>query len=370
MRWRLFGTEEDREFWENCLKENPDTWSLIEEASRLVGSVRLNRYKLTEQDSCIIFNKIQAKIARKNKKKRVLYYSLTSAASIILATALYFVFLGKDYADGNTAAEEYAALPDGNEIVLIFGNNQAAAFDEDKEFRYDEHGNIVIIGDGRTIGQSISAGKGKVFINKLIVPKGKRSSLTLTDGTKIWVNSGSVLEYPPVFSGETREVSIEGEVFINAATDEKKPFIVNTSDFTVKVLGTRFNVSAYEEDESHYVVLAEGRVEVDTGDKTIELEPEQMATVSQNEIRTDKVNVYHYISWIDGVFDFKSAKLSSIMVKLSRYYDVNIVCDERIRDKKCTGKLVLFDSVEAVLDVISNTMDIEYEISGNDIYLK
>lgn len=100
--------------------------------------------------------------------------------------------------------------------------------------------------------------------NQIIVPKGKRSQIVLADNSKIWINSGSKVIYPRAFEGKYREIYVEGEVYLNVTHDTSKPFIVNTSGFEVRVLGTSFNISAYKNQEKAAVVLVEGSVNVKT----------------------------------------------------------------------------------------------------------
>lgn len=245
--------------------------------------------------------------------------------------------------------------------------DESLAIDKDVDLLYNESGDITILKENERILENKRVETSKM--NKLIVPKGKRSFLALSDGTKIWVNSGSVLEFPAVFGGNTREIKVQGEIYLEVAENKSKPFIVNTSGLTVKVLGTQFNISAYKDDQSSFVVLVEGAVEVLSAGGKVDLLPRQMASVTGGSIKTESVDVNNYISWKDGFMQFASEPLSNIATRLMRYYDKTIICEEGTADLKCTGKLVLFDNPEDVLETIANTNPVKFTLKDDIIYI-
>ena len=208
--------------------------------------------------------------------------------------------------------------------------------------------------------------------NELIVPYGKKSSILLSDGTKIWVNSGSKLKFPSVFDEKKREIAINGEAYLEVASNENQPFYITTSQFIVKVLGTRFNVSAYNDKTNDFysVVLVEGKVSVMLDSSEIKLNPDQLFMLKQDIYSIKQVDVYDYISWKDGLFQFKSQELDFILNKLSRHYNVDITSDHAIRHMKCSGKLVLFENLENVLNTIERTIPITRYTEENKIIFK
>jgi hypothetical protein len=366
LRWRLFSSQEDGVFWENYQKENPDMKERIESAIRTINTIRFNLYNLPKDETDSMLGIIEDKIRKKQKRKRSLIYASISAAAAIL---IFFSILDPFSASKGTLPKDIvaaSAIEDDHEIRIVIGN-QSLTLQQDADLLVSNDGNITVSADNKEIIKK-KIEEESTLLNKLIVPKGRRSSLTLVDGTKIWINSGSILEFPAAFRNDKREIKVEGEIYIEVAKDKDKPFVVNTSQIAVEVLGTRFNVSAYEDDESINVVLVEGKVEVHTGVESVLLYPDQMASITDNIIRTEKVDVYNYISWKDGLMQFSSEPLHIILTRLVRYYDKKIECDTDIRNINCTGKLVLFDNIEDVIIAISNAIPVKYTITDNIIY--
>ena len=151
-------------------------------------------------------------------------------------------------------------------------------------------------------------------MNQLVVPFGKKSKIELADGTRLWLNSGSRAIYPVVFQKGKREIYLEGEGYLEVAHNASSPFYVVTDQMKVRVLGTKFNLSAYKEDASVSVVLVEGSVEASSESGKLILKPNQLLNYqkSTRESTISHANVLQYVSWIDGWMLCDKEKLSSI----------------------------------------------------------
>ena len=258
--------------------------------------------------------------------------------------------------------------------MLTLPGDSVIAFDENTEVIIDEQGSLTVSGNNQ---KALFASKvqspekeTEIKMNKLVVPWGKRSSLVLADGSKIWINSGSTLEFPSVFSISERLIRVDGEIYIEVTKNESKPFIVNTGKFDVTVTGTTFNVSAYNDDEVHNVVLVEGSVNVHAANNTtITLEPNDCFSLSNGNVEKQKVDVYDYISWKDGIYRFAGESLENILKRLSRYYDVSFVCDDNVKSMQLRGKLALMEDFTSVLDNIEVIVPIKYEIENDKILI-
>lgn len=370
--WKLFSSESDRMVWEETLVANTEIQKEIDKATKILESVKLNDYKLSPEEKDDMLNLIKERIShQKKKKRRYTLWGITGtavAASVALLISFsVFDFGRKD--DVGISMEQLSEDAENNTDILLVLADEVMTLKQNADIQYKSDGNIIIANstDKETV-KSIE--RKQVEFNKLIVPNGKRSFLTLEDGTKIWVNSGSTLEFPNAFLNDQREIRIEGEIYIEVAKDKGRPFFVNTSDLKVEVLGTRFNVSAYKNEEIHSVVLVEGKVVVDASKKKIELKPDQMLTISNENVRTERVNVYNYISWKDGLLQYSGESLAIILNKLSRYYNIPVIYDENIQRMKCDGKLVLFDNIQDIMETIYNTNPIEYTIEEKCIRVK
>ena len=385
LKSRFLLSEEDVLFWDNFMTENPDKKTEIDFADEVLRSVKFNNetFSLDEKLSMLeeIYEKI--KLQKQRKAHRRQQFAVAASISVIISLSISFFFMKENrfFEETTQLVQETTSVEDEKNIQLILSGEDPLVFEENADISYKQ-GGVVVVNSGNEKQTSVNVEKDKDKYNKLIVPKGKRSSLVLEDGSKVWINSGTKLEFPVVFADNYRELIVDGEIYIEVAKDKNRPFYVKTNVLDLKVLGTRFNISAYKDDAAQSVVLVEGSVEVQPKDnqgKTV-LKPDQMLTMSKGSLEVTKVNTYDYISWKDGLLQFRSESLSVILSKLSRFYNTTIECEPDIRNLRCSGKLVLFDNMSDVLETISNTIPLEktssntipitYEIINNRVYIK
>ena len=198
--------------------------------------------------------------------------------------------------------------------------------------------------------------------NELIIPKGGEYQVMLADGTKVWLNSASRLIYPQSFMGKERRVVLSGEAFFDVAHDAERPFIVETSRMNVKVLGTRFNVNDYDDNEEVSTTLVNGSVEiVSGGQQAFRLVPGEQAYGKENELEKREVNVRLYTSWIDGKFLFNNTELEEIAKQISRWYDVEFVFDdEEIKDYKFSGFIPRYESITNLFEILEKSANVSF----------
>ena len=217
-------------------------------------------------------------------------------------------------------------------------------------------------------------------MNEVLVPFGKKSQLTLEDGTKVWLNAGSRMAFPTKFTGKKREIFLEGEGYFEVAHNPEVPFYVNTGEIAVKVLGTRFNVSAYKSDKLIETVLIEGRVIISERsalalikDESI-LMPSQKASYDREDRSItikNEPDVENAIAWTEGVFKFNRQSINEVLDKLQRYYNVQFVYHTGFPSRdQITGKLDLKDSIDQVMKTLEVVAKIQYRIDGNKIYVE
>lgn len=193
-------------------------------------------------------------------------------------------------------------------------------------------------------------------MNTLYTPAGQRAQLVLQDGTEVWLNAKSKLTYPARFSGDKRQVIVEGEAFFNVAKDPSKPFIVSTKEVDMKVLGTQFNVYSYPEAGYVQTSLLEGSVKVFFPDKESEgitLKPDQQVTVANGKMKVEPIRLSEHFLWRDGIYAFENEPLIDILKKMELYYDVRIlVKDTSLFNDTYTGKFRQRDSLDDVFRVL------------------
>jgi len=315
---------------------------------------------------------------RKLKTQRLLV-RLSVAATLLLAAIITSVgFLRvNSTTDLVNFAQALATVKGVNETRIILQNGKEIRVDKKQsQIRYDVKGENIIINSDQKVAQKMD--NSKVVFNTVIVPYGKRTQIFLSDGTKVWLNSGSKLVYPAVFTENKREVYIDGEAVFDVVHLDGKSFVVSTRDFDIKVLGTVFNVCAYSDDQVSGTVLAQGKIElVDRGTSLLTqtkliMSPGTMALFNheQGTFEQRQVNPEKYLSWRDGYLIFNSEKLENILRKLSRYYNIEmIISDNQLRSETFSGYLDLKNSPEEVLSVISETTSINYSKDHEKIFI-
>jgi transmembrane sensor len=212
----------------------------------------------------------------------------------------------------------------------------------------------------------------EIRYSEITVPYGQMSQIKLSDGTKIWLNSGTTLLYPDRFAGTKRSVSIEGEAYFEVAKMKGKPFTVNTSDIKVEVLGTSFNLSAYKDDAATSVTLVEGKVTVqDIAGKTVaRLIPGQMATKNKSgtKIGIQTVQTSFYSAWTEGKIFFDDEPLDQIAVKLERWFNVEInFADEKLKSQRFTGTILKNKPVDQIMQALQLLAPIKFRHQVNAI---
>lgn len=207
---------------------------------------------------------------------------------------------------------------------------------------------------------------------EMATPKGMRSSITLADGTKVILNAGTTITYPTAFVSKQREVCVSGEAFFEVAHDKEHPFIVKAENISVKVVGTKFNVKAYKEENNIEVTLTEGKVGVGLNNSKdmIYINPSQQVlfnkvnqTFSKLQVRED-----YYISWKEGKFYFKSETFQEIAKELERRFNVNISIEpNRLQQTIFSGDFIRGESLEQILQIMTADQRTNYTIQGDQV---
>lgn len=205
-------------------------------------------------------------------------------------------------------------------------------------------------------------------------PLGLKSSLILSDGTKVTLNAGTTLSYPTAFVSDQRIVKVSGEAFFEVAHDEKHPFIVKAENVNIRVLGTRFNVKAYEEENKIEVTLTEGRVGVGLDDQAnqISIQAGQQVLFDKGKGLFSKrqVNLDYYTGWREGKFYFNNHPLQKIAKQLERAFNVNIkISSDDLKEIAFTGDFVRGENLEQILRVMTANRRFCYKIDGDQVFI-
>ncbi|MEY8610825.1 FecR domain-containing protein [Parabacteroides segnis] len=328
---------------------------------------------LSSEDRMELWSKIEAAIYHRRRKTVSLSLFIRYAAVVaILFTATYYIstnISSRKEVDYSSILSD-TKLPDEmlENVTVILGDKEKIEIeDKDAQVSHDEHGNM------RVNKKKIDRPKSSFHeYNQLIVPYGKTTQITLSDGSNIWANSGTKLVYPVVFASDKREIYVEGEIYLEVVRNEKHPFVVKTDMTEVNVLGTSFNVSAYKNDKQQFVTLVTGSVAIKTTDKknTTVIKPNQLYTFEKesHSARLQEVDVNEYICWKDGFLIFHNESLAEVLKKIERYYNVVLVFDPvEISKVTVSGKLDLKSDINETFRIISITAPIVYEKEENVI---
>lgn len=205
-------------------------------------------------------------------------------------------------------------------------------------------------------------------------PLGTKSRLTLPDGSHVTLNAGTILTYPAAFVGDCREVEVWGEAFFEVTKDAHHPFIVKAQQVSVRVLGTQFNVKAYDDEDQIEVTLEEGSVDfsVRNESRTIRMKPGEQVTFTKTRraVSQQTVNLDYYTSWKEGKFYFKNERLGTIARQLERKFNVQLhIASEKLENTTFTGDFVRGENLEQILKVMVLDNRISYRIEGDQIYI-
>lgn len=207
-------------------------------------------------------------------------------------------------------------------------------------------------------------------LNRLRVPKGGEYSLELPDGTVVWMNSESSLQFPETFSSEKREVYLEGEACFHVATNAEWPFYVHTQQCDIRVLGTTFNVSAYRDDRVWHTTLVEGSVAIGRGGDETLLKPNEQYRIDviNGSCEVKKVDPELYTSWVEGKFYFKAYVFEELVTKLERWYDFKMsYADEEIKKRRFSGVVNKYQPLQEMLKFLEMTSNVKFKIEKNEV---
>lgn len=375
--WVKNPTFESNKYWEEYISEHTEEKASFEQAKYILSKFLKEKNNPGEEDIRNVWLNIRAEIKNPPRKTRYLNF-WSVAASILLiigiGTGIFFKVIEKQ-----ETTVDYASLAvdktEGNEVKLVLSDNSEKRFaTDDPSIKYSQNGEIRVDSMALSDELTVTEKSEQEVLNQLIVPKGKRSSLTLSDGTKLFLNSGSQAIYPVTFRKKIREIYIRGEAYLEVAHNANCPFIVKTDHLDVKVLGTEFNVKSYPDEANSSVVLVKGSVQAIVKSQKIAMRENELFTLdnSTEKISLEKTNVLEYISWKDGWMYCTNERMESVAQKLSRYYDIKIqFIDPKVKDITLTGKLDLKDEYSKVFDVIRfiAPTPIDYKIVDGSIVL-
>ena len=382
IQWVFQPNEELEKWWKTFEKNHPEEKQNIQLARKILHNFKTSDKQLTQEEKIVLFSNILKQVEENQSKGRNL--RITKALLKYAAVAILFfaigalLFYNEDQINPQFFVQQMAEPVSGTEAKLIRHNGENIVLNEQNSIiRHQADGKLTI--NNSTINEAPAQNERTPEMNQLIIPYGKTSELWLADGTRVYLNAGSRLVYPEFFVDKTREVLLIGEAFFEVNHDEEHPFIVQTTDLRVRVLGTQFNISAYPTDNIIETVLTEGSVQLKQNNsgiftETTNLSPNQLAAFNRDskEITVKTVDTDNYTLWKEGLFKFESTDLSRIVKKLERYYNISFRYNNPLLGTiKISGKLELANNREEVINRLAIAASVTVVKKGaNDYEIK
>ena len=317
-----------------------------------------------------------------NKKGINKWWIRSAAVAVLLIGIAVYFFISSDDKKQNTAVAEAPVkqteeiVPGGDRAMLTLADGSTIILDSASNGLLSQQGGIKVqkLDNGLlsyTINSKLITEKDQAFYNTITTPRGGQYQVTLSDGTKVWLNAASSIHFPVIFAGTERKVEITGEAYFEVAKNASMPFKVIAGSSEVEVLGTHFNINSYMDESSVKTTLLEGLVKVSvTGNNQ---SPKFLKAGQQTAINKDgKISVSNNadldeaVAWKNGRFQFNSADLKSILRQISRWYDVDVEYRGNV-DIHFTGQLPRNDNVTKVFEKLALTGEVRFKTEGKKI---
>ncbi len=359
--------------WLEASEENKKLFQRLEKMvnyGHALGSPDKNRHENEYRQIC---KKITSHQRNRYRWRRVAIYQ--AAAGIVLLISFTLLLTHFQHIDRPSAIQAtekitpgitkaQLILPDGNHIQLTEHLGEMIVSDSLLTIQNDKTGLVY---------SSESKAATVVDYHTLIIPAGAEYSLSLSDGTKVFLNSGSEIRYPSSMNSGTREVYLKGEAYFDVQKDPDHPFIVHTEEMQIKVLGTSFNIKAYPNQEVAAATLEEGKINVICGNEAHDIFPGTQVSYHKNADKTTvkTVDTELYTSWRSGYYKFEEMLLEDILATLSLWYDMEVVyLNPAKKSIEFTGQLKRYENVIQLLNKFEQTHEVKFTIEGKRVIVK
>ena len=313
---------------------------------------------------------LKGNIKQKNNARRLGWYKFVAAVMIPLMVVAVGYFIRETKQGIEPKDTEFASIEPGkSKAILRLADNRVIEITREQETRFDVAEGIAATNNLSGMVYPEQVAMGKAEYNVLEVPRGGEYTVTLSDGTVVYLNSGSELRYPVAFGAERRDVFLSGEGYFEVAKDAERPFFVNADKLKIRVYGTSFNVNTYNIANVE-TVLVEGKIGIQGNNAEYTVKPGQLALYNREkgtmEIRD--VDVRPYVAWKEHEFMFDNESLEEIMNTLSLWYDVDVFFQTAsLKQLHFTGHLGRYEEVSHILDAISGVTQVKFSVKGRTI---
>lgn len=334
----------------------------------------------TEEVRMQMLEKLRLQISAERIKSGSNSHFWIAAASILifLAAGTSFWLYIKDQQKNQHQIVQSKSIrniitPGRNRAVLTLANGKKLDLDDTRTGMISREGASIVskTADGKlAYGNSTDAkDQNAMTYNTIETPRGGQYQLTLGDGTVVWLNAGSSLKYPTTFSGRERNVELTGEAYFQVAKNKDRPFSVAVNGMKVEVLGTHFNIMAYDNENAIETTLLEGSVKLTKDRHSKMLIPNQQGILNNGAsgFQVRSVNTESVIAWKNGFFKFDNENIETIMRKVARWYDVDVVYKGNLKRQNFGGTVPMFKDISQLLTTLELTGTVHFKIDGRRI---
>lgn len=323
----------------------------------------------------VLLNRIYSKIHGRKKAilvsmPKVWKASIAAAAVLIIAVSVWLLYNNKPASKPELAKKDIVA-PGSNRAMITLADGRKIYLDSLGNGQLAVEGNVKLIklADGQIAYQNQIGDIAKeVKYNTLSNPRGSKViDMQLSDGSHVWLNSGSSITFPVPFIGNERKVMIDGEAYLEVAHDASRPFIVAKGETEVQVLGTHFNVNAYSDEEDIKVTLLEGSVKVNKASFSAIIKPGQQARVRDKIAVVDGVDMDGVMAWKNGLFNLSGENIQTVMRQVSRWYDAEVEYRGDVTGIEFFGTVSRRQNVSELLRVMEKTGIVHFTVEGKKI---
>ncbi|HEX8022247.1 FecR family protein [Mucilaginibacter sp.] len=359
--------------WVEASEENSALFDTILNENQLETSY--TEYRLFDTEHALA--NVKARLQPADVKTfRLRNWLLAAAAAVILCLAIGIpAYLHRSSQQTIAVIKKnHEIIPGGNKAILTLANGSKVVLNGAANGNIANQGSTTIkkLSNGVVAyNKNSSSGTQSVAINYNVMstPRGGQYHLILADGTNVWLNAASSIKFPVAFNGNERKVQITGEAYFEVAHDKTKPFRVESDGQTVEVLGTHFNVNTYADENDIKTTLLEGSVKIKAGNKSYLLKPGEQSHLKNGDISITQADMDEALAWKNGVFHFNDAGIESVMKQISRWYDVDVKYEGKIKERTFSGEISMNVNASQILDAM-RFKKIHYTIEGKTITVK
>lgn len=360
--------EENVRVWLEASPENRNAYESLMKDYLRIRWVQEDVHIREEQAKKIIFSSL--------KKKRNLtpYYGVAASIAVLLIVTLFF-FIREDKQGVSEKLVTSEIKPIQSRALLVLSTGEQIQLTKSTQKIQEQDGSVLKIDSVMGVQyDSLSTKRAeKPIYNKIVVPRGGEYFVTLSEGTKVWLDADSELEYPVFFSGDFREVKLKGNAYFCVTKKNDKPFVVRAGEFSLKVYGTEFNVNAYDL-QNIETVLVNGSIGFKANESTPErmMEPNELAVSDSRTGLSEihQVDIYPYIAWKNQNIVFVNERLESIMEKMARWYDVTVFFqDESLKDLRFDCNMRRYADIRDLFFFLEKTSNARFALNGRTVVI-